>query len=530
VQVEFGGLNRGVGASDGELFDMRNLTGDHAPVLAVRGGRAKVGNLVSNINALFAHDRLWYVVDEFLCSISESGASAFPGLLPGPKVFAAIGDCIVIFPDKVSFSGADGPDRSFKSLESGVFDRVVRFADGSLFGESAEANTLVAQGVAFDEFFRPGDGVEISGCSVAENNKTAVVREVSGDRLAFSEYSFRLGGPDRDVPYTERQVSLRRVVPDLLFVCENENRLWGCDGNTIYASKLGDPFNWNVFEGLASDSWACDVGSPGRFTGCVAFMGYPVFFKEDLIYKVYGSVPENFEVSPGPELGVMDGCGGSIAAANETLFYLSRPGVVAYGGGVPRPVCEAFGAERFGGACAGSDGFKYFVSMAGDGGNGGFLLYVFDSLRGSWHIEDESHAVSFARWRGGLYMLNSRGEVWLVSGHRAEGVSYSDEAAVPWSAEFVDWYDKSPDKKGVGMVQIRVELDPGASVEIFVQFDSDGVWRKIRWAAASTAKKSFCLPIIPRRTDHYRLRLSGVGGCRVFSLARDRYSGSEQRV
>jgi hypothetical protein len=162
--------------------------------------------------------------------------------------------------------------------------------------------------------------------------------------------------------------------------------------------------------------------------------------------------------------------------------------------------------------------------------SGLFLLFVYDSLRGCWHIEDSSHALSFAAWRGGLYMLNDLGEIWLVSGCRAVGLSFADEGLVPWSVEFADWYDKSPNKKGIGKVQLRVELDPGASVEIFVQYDSDGSWRKIRWVMASSVKKSYYLPVIPRRTDHYRLKLSGSGGCRVFSLARDRYLGSELRV
>jgi len=535
VQVEFGGLNRAIGAADGEIFDMRNMTGDHAPVLAVRSRRSILSTPGAPTGAwkfdtLFSHEALWYASDigVVCCDPGNGEAVYYSGLLPGHKIFTAIGDYVVIFPDKVAF---DTVSKERKNLESSVSANSVQFTNGSIFGEDAEANTLIVKGVALNQFFKPGDGIEISGCSVFnENNKTAVIREISGNRMAFYEYTFKLGGEDHNVPHTENYVLFKRTAPDLMFVCENENRLWGCDGNTIYASKLGDPFNWNVFEGLGTDSWACDVGSPGKFTGCVSFMGYPIFFKEDQIYKVYGTLPSNYEVTPGPELGVMDGCGGSIAIANETLYYLARPGVVAYGGGVPRLVSAAFGAERFRDACAGSDGLKYFISMVGTV-SGQRLLYVYDSLRGFWHIEDDSPAVSFVRWRGGLYMLNSVGLVWLVSGNRTgDNVNGYGEELVPWSVEFADWYDKSPNKKGVGKVQLRVELDPGASVEIFVQYDSDGVWRKIRWVMASTVKKSYYLPIIPRRTDHYRLKLTGYGGCRVFSLARDRYIGSELRV
>ena len=38
-QVKFGGLNHNLGADDGELWDMRNLTSDYFPLLATRAKR-----------------------------------------------------------------------------------------------------------------------------------------------------------------------------------------------------------------------------------------------------------------------------------------------------------------------------------------------------------------------------------------------------------------------------------------------------------------------------------------------------------
>ena len=127
----------------------------------------------------------------------------------------------------------------------------------------------------------------IAGCTKhPENNKTPVIREIDGDKLYFYEYIFTLDGEDGVTPYTETgELSVSRTVPDLLFVCENENRLWGCDKTTINASKLGDIFNWNVYDGLATDSYSVDTGSAGSFTACISYLGYPIFFKEDHIYK-----------------------------------------------------------------------------------------------------------------------------------------------------------------------------------------------------------------------------------------------------
>lgn len=80
-------------------------------------------------------------------------------------------------------------------------------------------------------------------------------------------------------------ITLERRVPDLDFVTEQGNRVWGCSKkeNTIYACRLGDPTNWYSYRGIAADSYAVSVGSDGTFTGAASCMGYVLFFKENCI-------------------------------------------------------------------------------------------------------------------------------------------------------------------------------------------------------------------------------------------------------
>ena len=82
----------------------------------------------------------------------------------------------------------------------------------------------------------------------------------------------------------EQTVQLERRVPDLDFVTECDNRVWGCSSreNVIYACKLGDPTNWFSYRGIAADSYAVTVGSDGAFTGAATCMGYALFFKENI--------------------------------------------------------------------------------------------------------------------------------------------------------------------------------------------------------------------------------------------------------
>lgn len=313
-------------------------------------------------------------------------------------------------------------------------------------------------------------------------------------------------------------MTISRKVPDMDYICSNENRLWGCRNDSIYASKPGDPFNFNVFDGIASDSYAVDSGSPGRFTGCASYMGYPVFFKEHNIYKIYGSIPSNFELMGAATTGVAEGSGGSLAIAGETLFYLGATGVCAYTGSLPAQINEAFGSVRYSEAVGGSDGLKYYVSMKSAGG---YRLFVYDTQRGIWHREDDVEAVGFARTTEGAYMLTAGGRLLALERE-------SDET-VEWFAEFGDLTDGDPNRKGVSRMQIRMELAKGATFRAEINFDSQKRWDTVMNIVGAREKQSFVLPIIPRRTDHWRLRLSGKGQCVIYSIAREFYKGSDYR-
>lgn len=519
-QVQFGGLNHNLGAGDGELWDMRNLTGDYYPLLATRPRRLLYRSMSGAPGGLFDWDGLcWVDGTGFYYGGVHKG-----NVTEGQKVFASLGAYIVIFPDKAWYNTLTD---EFGSLEAAWSGTRLTFTNGLLFEEEAKANTVQCAGVNWADYFKPGDAVTIEGCTKhPENNKTPVIREIDGDKLYFYEYIFTLDGEDAVTPYTETgALSIKRTVPDMDFLCENENRLWGCKGDTIYASKPGDIFNWNVFDGLDSDSYATDTGSAGSFTACISYLGYPVFFKEEYIYKVYGSIPSNFEVMKSATLGVSAGSHQSLAVAGEILFYLSRAGVMAYSGGIPQPIGGAFGMERYRNGAAGSDGLKYTISMEDEAG--GWHLFVYDPQKAMWHTEDETHATHFARHDGNLYFLNDKGEIWITGNIQRPPEVEREEGAVAWAAEFGDFTDDSPNKKGVSKLQIRLELDEGARVECFLQFDTDGQWQRVNGALGEGVKRSYYLPIVPRRGDHYRLKLEGTGGCRIYSMVREYYTGSE---
>jgi hypothetical protein len=162
------------------------------------------------------------------------------------------------------------------------------------------------------------------------------------------------------------------------------------------------------------------------------------------------------------------------------------------------------------------------------GGFRGWKLYVYDTLRNLWHIEDDTHATHFTLWRGNLYFLDAAGIIKCAMLRGAEAPDNVEiESDVPWSAEFADMVDNTPNRKGMTKFQIRLRLDPGANVKVYIKFDSDDNWMLVHCVIAPDVKRSYYLPIIPRRTDHYRLKLVGTGTCEIYSLVRERYLGSE---
>ena len=523
VQTAFGGLNHTAGASDGDLYDMQNLWSGDFPRLSVRPKRVSIG-LLTKPNGLFHTDHR-ITVDGTTIYVDGTSAGT---VADSQKVFAALGERILIWPDKKVLIPPVAPATAWtlESLESSATTQVV-FEDGTYAGEAAEANTIKAGSTfRWANYFNVGDAVTISGSAHEENNITIVIREIDDNKLRFYEHSFTNES-------TLESITVSRTVPDLDWICVNENRVWGCKDDTIYCSKLGDPYNWNVFDGLSTDAWAWDTGTAGDFTGCISFLGYPCFFKEHQIFKVYGDKPSNFQAMSSPDLGVMEGCGRSLAIANETLFYLSRVGPMLYSGGIPRPVGEALGT-KLSTAVGGSDGLKYYMS-AKNFYNNTWRLYVYDAMKQLWHAEDSVHAAYFAPGAAGaVECLTSTGSLWTTD-TTATGPT---ETAVNWYAELGDYYmttsdgrssKSSPNKKHITKILIRLELPTGSTAAVHIKYDSMGDWMLVANLTA-TIKKSYYLPVVPRRCDHFRLKLSGSGPCIVHSLTTETAEGSPNKL
>ena len=513
----FSGLDRREGAGEGSLCAMRNLCGEAAPFLTSRPPRSVLASY-ERPNGLFALGERLFVVNG--TSLLLDGA-AVGTVTDGPKQFCALGERVLIWPDKLLWS----PTGGLEPLEASYVSAALSFTDGVYAGEEAAANCLHTAGTPFP--FRAGDAVTVSGASEAANNKTFVVRAVSADGCSLYAYENCFVLSDE----TGRELTLRRAVPELDFVFSHENRLWGCRGDTVCCSKLGDPFNWSVFDGLSTDSWSVDTGTPGSFTAACSFLGYPCFFKERRIFKVYGSRPANFELLGAATLGVRAGCAASLAVAGEILYYLSPAGFAAYSGGLPRVVDELLGPVKHVEAVAGSDGLSYVASARLPSGEWELLRYL--PGRGTWWREDGTHLTALCFRRGllgltaaGLLLLLGRGEP--PQGAAPEGRFVSGAELPPFDAASLG---------GKYPLRLWLRLGPGApadaedepvTVTVSVSFDG-GPWEQAASLIAAPLRDTE-LPVPLRRCARFALRLQADGPWTLRAIRWEVYrEGSRRR-
>ena len=318
-------------------------------------------------------------------------------------------------------------------------------------------------------------------------------------------------------------------IPDLDYVCEANNRIWGCsyatvDGaltNEIRCCALGDFRNWYRFDGTSQDSYVMSVGSDGKFTAAYSLQGIPLLWKEGYLHKISGTQPSNFMLNTLRCRGVQDGSWRSMAAVNEVLVYKSRQDVMVYDGAMPYAIGEPLGKERYTEAVGGAYRDKYFVNMRG--ADLGYSTYVFDVSKGLWHKEDEASIRHMASSGGELYLaVDQRGTDTLMVVGSQEG----QQESFGWMVTFGKFGFQTEQQKYLSRFNIRAQLSKGSTMTLEIQYDSDGKWVNMG-TVRSAQFKTFTLPVVPRRCDHCQVRLSGNGTCKIYSVAREFETGGD---
>lgn len=572
------GYNHNLQIGSGEFYDMGNMGSDFYPVLSPRGKR-KTYLEPENAQGMIAKDSLCYVdgrklvVNGYPVDLKLSTAEK-----DCPKKMVSMGAYIIIMPDKkwvntmdlsqfgnieASFTTVNAVQFTLCDIEGNAYENYTvggtqpsdpqnmqLWMDTSTKPHSFKQYTTatavwVTIPTTYIKIFSPGigkafaqyDGVTISG---VKDERLKDLNASNAVWAAGDDYLVVVGLLDAAITQeaAEGAVTVTRRMPEMDFMLEHENRLWGCrygvaaNGqvvNEIYCSKLGDFKNWECYMGTSMDSYRASCGTDGPWTGAIVHLGYPLFFKEGFVHKVYGNFPSNFQIQSTPLRGVQRGCEGSLATVNETLYYKALSGIVAFDGSLPAEVSSFLGTEQYDCAVAGSVRNKYYVSMRNKD-TGVYSLFVYDTAKRMWHREDELQVTEFCHCRGDLYALTS-GKILNLTAQDG------DEEDFNWYVQTGEIgfhmpngrYTKSlPGSKYISRMTLRLLLTPGSKLTIKARYDFETTYETLA-EIRGTRLEHTSIPVRPKRCDHMVLRLEGYGDVKVYSLTLHIEEGSELR-
>lgn len=356
------------------------------------------------------------------------------------------------------------------------------------------------------------------------NGKTTITMSIIESKKSFAKPSIN------EIPstsYENSEITIERKVPDLDYICENNNRLWGvCNKTenkvwdeteqtwkttyvrTIYASSLGDPTNFFVYDGVATDSYALTVASKGDFTDCVSYSDQVLCFKEDILHRIAGDYPANYAMYTDNIEGVQNGSYRASAIVNDVLYYKGREGVYAYSGGQPRLMSYPIGAKLYSGAVGGTDGIRYYVSMTDE--DGVDYIFEYDTIHDAWYMQDHRKALGFA------YADNS---MYLVDGANAFRMQGGEQADVVWSATLTEFDEGSFNHKQYRWLRMEYELEEDAEINVDVVVDG-GKTKRV-YSSDKPGRKVANIPLEGMRCNRMRMVVSGHGGCTVRRVRRD---------
>lgn len=544
----FGGINRANGTPLGEWDRLNGFDITAYPALRTCLPYA-YSDIVSSgeiTGYTYRNGILVYTTAEGIYLDGKGTLTAIPGLSAGDKTLVNIGAYIVILPDWALINTADTANPVAMAKGAVLTGNLLEYNQNQtkptvsifkLFYVDAPTAEVTASGLAV------GDSVKLSWTyGKRKMSKQLTINNIGTESYTGSGMT-SIGFDTSDMPntmwfYTEGRAmdnfrvpritgaTIQRVMPDLDYVVEYNNRLWGCSSKNheIYCSKLGEPLVWGAYSGISTDSWAATVGTDGDFTGACVFNGCVLFFKEDCVHSVYGTKASNFTITTYTVRGVQKGSAKSLCISEGLLYYKAPEGIFTFNGSASSRFDGKLCVDRDSRTACGTADDRYIVMVMSDG-----TVFYYDKLHSVWYNRTLPNVISMHNFSGSLYAITKDSnkamqKVMLttnvgmsrrmaetafeaVTGELCRGEltstsSYSRKAMhtvikkLTMSVE--EWH-----QQGVSSVQFTVS----------VQYDG-GDWQTV-YSYDGTAEEAdnnvvTLIPTIPMRCQRLRIKISGT--------------------
>ncbi len=350
------------------------------------------------------------------------------------------------------------------------------------------------------EGFRVGDTVEITGSAIQKNGLEAKITGITETSLSFPAETLKAGVETADIV-------IKRKIPDFSCICIYENRLWGCEGKTIYASKLGDPLNFFSYSGVSTDSFSVESNSAGDFTAISTYGNCCLIFKENKCYKLYGNKPSNFRLSECFGAGISENDKNSIAVFEGQMFYRGTGGVYSFFGGIPECISLKLGNNLPENCVGGAFGHCYYLSGDIDGKR---LEYVYDLKSRLWSKSGVEGVIGYLSTGDKLYRFKENG---------IETVCENEKHSREWYAEFCPFSENYHKEKKYSRLFITANMEEGSWLKAEIRRDG-GLWETVG-IKHSTKKEYISIPCMVKNCHELSLRLSGKGKSVIESVIRE---------
>ena len=535
----FGGINRANGTPLGEWDRLNGFDLTAYPALRTCLPYA-YSDIVSSSEITgytYRNGILVYTTAEGIYLNGKGTLTAIPGLSADDKTLVNIGAYIVILPDwsLINTADAENPVTMAKGavltgdlLEYNQNQTKPTVSIYKLFYVDAPTAEVTASGLAV------GDSVKLSWTY----GKRKMSKQLTINNIGIESYTgsgmTSIGFDTSDMPntmwfYTEGRAmdqfrvpritgaTIQRVMPDLDYVVEYNNRLWGCSSKNheIYCSKLGEPLSWGAYSGISTDSWAATVGTDGDFTGACVFNGCVLFFKEDCVHSVYGTKASNFTITTYTVRGVQKGSAKSLCISEGLLYYKAPEGIFTFNGSASSRFDGKLCVDRDSRTACGTADDRYIVMAMSDG-----TVFYFDKLHSVWYNRTLPNVISMHNFSGSLYAITKDSnramqKVMLttdvgmsartaettfeaITGELCRGELTSTSSYTRKAMHTLEeWH-----QQGVSSVQFTVS----------VQYDG-GNWQTV-YSYDGTAEEAdnnvvTLIPTIPMRCQRLRIKISG---------------------